>query len=518
MGEQELEKNVKPEELIQAEKLVEEGEFDKALKLLNTFDKKNRTPYNDKLSCYHLKGQLLIWQGKYEEAINISEEMYKFSQLYHYKLKSIDALILLSHIYSYQYDDDRALNIIKQAERLLKEISQESTKVFLDREAHLTYCKGLIFAHKGDLARALECLERSLTLREEIDNKQEIAQSLWTIARILTYNGKIDRAFDILERSLTVATESNSLFYIGAILNTIGTIYAWKGKVNRGLVNYEKSLAIFKKINNRLVINGLLNNISATYYQKGELNQALEYLDHGLALVEDVRIGRLNVNILDTAIQITLEINDIKRTREYFQKLEDINDREDNEEINYIYLCNKALILKSSSLKNDQIRAREILKEIVGKKAPLLFEIEVRASLNLCDILLSEFYDTSNLELLDQIQLHILGILYIAKNQKLPWLLVESYLLEIKFDLITLDLKKAQETLTKAQGIADEYSMSQLIEKISIERANFFKQKNKWLKLKNSDKKIVEIANLIPLKEQINYMLKKREMFKRLII
>ncbi|MFW9941551.1 MAG: tetratricopeptide repeat protein [Candidatus Thorarchaeota archaeon] len=514
MGEQELDKNVKPEELIQAEKKFEEGEFDKALKLLNIFDKKRGIHYYDKLSCYHLKGQLLIWQGNYEEAIKISEEMYKFSQLYDSKLKSIDALILLSHIHTYSYEDDKALNIIEQAEKLLKKISQESSKIFLGREAHLIYCKGLIFAHKGDLVRALEYLERSLTLREELGNKQEISQSLWTIARVFSYNGKFDRAFDILERSLPVATESNSLFYVGVILNTIATIEFWEGKLNRGLANYEKSLTIFKKINNKLIISGLFNNISGIYYQKGELDRALDYLDQGLALVEDLKIGRLKTNILDTAIRIALEINDVKRVQEYFQELEEINDQEDNEEINLIHLYNKALLLKSSSLKSDQIRAREILTKIVEKKIPFLFEIEVRSLLDLCDILLTEFHDTSNLELLDQIQLYINQIINIAKNQKLYWLLVESYLIDIKFDLITLDLKKAQKTLTEAQEIAEKYSMNQLVKRISIEQKSLFKQRNKWLKLRDSDIKIVELANLIPLKEQINYMLKKREMFK----
>lgn len=358
MSDQELEKKVKPEELIQAEKFMEEGEFNKALKLLNVFDKKNGIQHYDKLSCYQLKGQLLIWQGKYKEVIKISEDMYRFSQLYDYKLKSIDSLVLLSHIYTYQHDDDKALNIIKQAEKLLKEISQESSEALLDRGAHLIYCKGLIFAHKGDSVRALEYLKRSLSLREEIGNKQEIAQSLYSIAVFLAHNGKFVRAFDILKRSLTLATESNCLFYVGLCLNSIGSIYLWKGKFNRGLVNYKKSLAIFKKINNKLVISGLFNNISEIYDLKGELNRALEYLEHSLAMIEDIEVGRIKTTNLDTAIQIALEINDVKRAKKYFQKLKEINNKEDNKEINIIYIYNKALILKSSLLKSDQIRAK----------------------------------------------------------------------------------------------------------------------------------------------------------------
>jgi len=518
MGDQEVEKKLKAEELIQAENLIEEGKFDRALKLLKIFDKKNSISKHDKLSCYHLRSQLLIWQGKYEEAIKICEEMYIFSQLYDYKLKSIDSLILLSHIYTYQYEDDKALNLVEKAENLLKTISQESPELFLGRKAHLLYCQGSIYFHKGDLTRALEYLERSLSLREEIGYKQEIAESYYTIARVLAYNGNFDRALKPLKRSLKLATESNSLFYIGLCYNTLGTIDIFKGKINRSLANFEKALAIFKKIKNKKVISGLLNNMGETYILKGEMNQALEYLEQSLELDKNFDIGYLKFGTLDTAIQIALEINDINRAQKYFQALEKINDQEDNEVINFVYLYNKALILKASSHKSDRIKAKEILEELVEKKIHFVFEISVKALLNLCEILLSELIATSNLELMDQIQLYINHILKIAKNQNLLLLLVESYLLEAKFDLITLDLKKAQETLTEAKAIAEINSMNHLVKKVSIELKELQNQTNKWLKLKNSNKSIIELANLTPLKEQIRYMLQKREIFKSLNI
>ncbi|MFX1365957.1 MAG: tetratricopeptide repeat protein [Promethearchaeota archaeon] len=515
MGEQELEKKLKPEELVYAENFVEEGEFDKALKLLNIFEKKKNILYHDKLSCYHLMGQILIWKGNYEEAIKISEEMYNISQLYKYELQSIDALILLSHIYTYQYNDDMALDKINQSENLLEKVSKESSEILLKREAHLFYCKGLIYFHKGNIDQAFEYLERSLILRKELGNKQEIAESLYSMARILAYNGEFDRAFNILEHSLTFATESKSIFYMGLNYNTLGVIYLWKGKINQSLKNFEKSLAIFKKVKNNLVICGLLNNISEAYYLKGNLNQALNCLEHSLLLENDIDIGHLKISTLDTAIQFALEIKDTNRALEYFHELEKINDQEDSKKIKFIYLYNKALILKSSSLNSNQIRAREILKKIVEKKIPLLFETSVRALLNLCDILLTELHETTNLELLDQIQIYINQILGIARNQKLYWLLVESYLLEVILDLIKLDLKKAQKTLIEAQRIAEKYGMNQLVGKISIEQNKLYKQKNRWFKLKDSDKTIIELANLIPLKEQLSYMLKKREIFKK---
>ncbi|MFX1495560.1 MAG: hypothetical protein ACFFBZ_14850, partial [Promethearchaeota archaeon] len=96
-------------------------------------------------------------------------------------------------------------------------------------------------------------------------------------------------------------------------------------------------------------------------------------------------------------------------------------------------------------------------------------------------------------------------------------LLVESYLLEIKLDLITLDLNKAQVTLSKAQKVAKKYGMNQLVERLSTEQKTLIKHKDKWLMVEESDKTMVSLANLIPMKEQIKYMLKKREIFKNLI-
>ena len=82
MDERNLKSNNKHQEFIQAEKLIKEAEFDKALKILHNFEKKSDTSDYEKLSCCHLKGKLLIWQGRYEEAIKASQELYKLSQLY----------------------------------------------------------------------------------------------------------------------------------------------------------------------------------------------------------------------------------------------------------------------------------------------------------------------------------------------------------------------------------------------------------------------------------------------------
>ncbi len=514
MDDRNLKSKIKYQEFIQAEKWIKQAEFDKALKLLHNFEKKSNIDNYDKFSCYYLKGKLLIWQGRYEEAIKTSQELFKLSQLFGYDLQSIDALILLTHIYAYRFEDDKALETIKKIENMLKKVSNVSPVLLFRRKAHLFYCQGIIDFHKDNLDRALGNLERSIALREEIGDKQDLAESFYTLGRFHAYNGKFDRALEYVERSLSLAKESKCMFYLGLSYNTLGTISMFKGKLDQGLMNFEKSLAIFKKIKNILVIGGLYNNMSIAYDLKGESRRALEYLEQSIAIDKTIDIERLKINTLDTAIQMALEINDVNRAQLFFQDLKKIKNQQEDEQINFIYLYNKALLLKSSSHKSDQIRSCEIFKELVEKEIAFNFEISVKVLLNLNDLLLAELQDSNNLELLDQIQVYINQILNIAKNQNLHGLLVESYLLEIKFDLIKLDWNNVREKLTEALKIAEKYDMKPLVKRLSIEQKNFVNQKNKWLKVKHSDKAMVQLANLTPMREQIRYMLKKRELLK----
>jgi len=508
------------EEIPRVEKYIEEGEYDEAIKLLDNFEKNPHLKINERLKLYHLKGKLLIWQGKYDQAINLCEIMYRLSQSFNSELSLVDTLILFTHIYTYQFKHEKALNTIIEAEKIIKNINKESPEILLGKKAHLLYCQGLMFFHEGNSTKFYEFLEKSLALREKVGDKQDLAESLYFIGRTLVYDGNFHQGLEYVKRSLTLAKESKSMFYVGLCYNTLSAINSLKGKLDESIKFNEKSLAIFKKIKNPLVIGGLYNNLALLYQEKGDLIRALKNIELALEIDRNHDINPLKIDSIDTAIQIALEMDDIERSSNYFKELEQIMKQQNitnNERVHFLYLYNKSLLLRVSSLKSDQIRASEILKEIVEKDVSYLFEIKMRALLNLIEILLIEVKNTSNLELLDQIREYINQLFDHAINQKSHWLLVQSYLLNAKFDMITLDLNKAQETLIKAQELTIKYGMLQMNKKLSQELKNLLKQKKRWVSSNNSDKRILALANLIPLKEQIQYMLKKREGFRSML-
>jgi len=57
--EQKFTKNLKSDELIRAEKLIDEGKHDEAFTLLNNYEQKEGLTNHDKASCHLLQCQIL---------------------------------------------------------------------------------------------------------------------------------------------------------------------------------------------------------------------------------------------------------------------------------------------------------------------------------------------------------------------------------------------------------------------------------------------------------------------------
>ncbi|GAH23576.1 unnamed protein product, partial [marine sediment metagenome] len=96
-------------------------------------------------------------------------------------------------------------------------------------------------------------------------------------------------------------------------------------------------------------------------------------------------------------------------------------------------------------------------------------DITYMALINLCDLLLIELYSTNNPSLLDKIRSYIAQMLDLAEKNRSYFLLGESYLLQARLSLVTLDKKEAMRFLTQGQQIAERWDLHQLAKKISNE-------------------------------------------------
>jgi tetratricopeptide (TPR) repeat protein len=496
--------------LTKAEKLFNNGKFNQAFELLNDFENQEGIGFHEKLSSCLLRVELLYQQGKYEEVLSLSEEIYNQCSKLKENLLSVDTLKWMAFASIYLYKWDRAAKIINQGEKILEEFPQKESVEYIQREAYYAIVKGFLYWHKGDYNNALENFEYSLAIREKLGTKHEIAESLYLVTfMILKATGELNRALKYAKRSLDLAKQSAKKYYIAFSLNILASVYAFQGEIEVCSKIYEQSLAIFQELNNKRMIAVTLNNVGEKYRMKEDLDQALKCLEQSLAIQQELGNLKDIAATHDFLIQILIDKNEIKRAQYYLHELEHLNNQVKSKEIYLSYLFDKALLSKISLRARNRVQAEEIFNQLLKDK-DLGYELTIRTLINLSELHLIELHMTSDIEILNEINPLITQLLNIAEETHSYWVLSETYLLQAKLSLLSFDIKRAQKFLTQAQKIAESYGIKRLAKKISHEHDQLLKNLKIWENLKESKASISERWKHIDLTEQIENMLRNR--------
>jgi len=493
----------KPEELIRAENFIDVSKLDEALKLLNNYERKKGLNHYDKATCLLLKCKILFWQGKLKELIKHAEQTYKESEGLENNFLKVDSLLIMTHALIRLERLDKAFNIIKRGEELLKTLPQEVPTDYKQREAYLAHIKGYYYLMRGVPNLALKHLKHSLVLGEELGNKHEIADSLALLAYTLYFfKGELDRALKYAERSLALAEESSKKYYIASSLFIMGVIYSFQGELDRSIRCHEQSIVLHKELNNKVMfIAYILSRLSYSYKMRGELDRALECIEQSMDLNRE--LGRMTRVAGDHhyLIQILIDKGDLERAQQHLHDLEQINNQLKDKQTNLMYLFDKALVLKTSLRAIKRGKAEEILKQLLEEE-DLGFEGSVNALLSLCELLLTELRMTNDLEVLNEINQFIGQLLENVEKSHSYLILCETYLIQAKLSLLTFNIKRAQRYLTQAHQIAERFDFTQLTVKIANEKEELLKRLDLWEKLKENNAPMADRMELARLDEK----------------
>ena len=505
--------HLESEELTQAKILIDEDKLDEALTLLNNYEQKEGLNHHDKESCHLLQCQILFWQGNYKELIKHTEPIYKESRERENNFFIVDNLLIMTHTLVRLSRFDKAFDLIKQGEELIKTIPQVLTKPYKQREAYLAFIKGYFYNRRrdpDDVDLALKHLEHSLIMREELVVQHEISESLGQIAwNLLIFKGEMDRALKYSERSVSLARESRRKYYIASSLHVMALIYASLGEMDRCIKTNEQGLELFKELNNKYGMADILNDLGFDYSNKGDLDRGLDCIEQAMALNRELGALRELANNHDFLIQILIERGDLERAQQSLNSLERLNTQLKDKQWDITYLFDKALLLKTSLRARDRGKAEELLLQLLENEN-LTHDVRYLALINLCELLLTELRMTNDLSVLDELNQFLGEMLELAERSHSYWLIGETYLLQAKLALTALDLKKARGLLAKGQQIAEKYGISLLAMKISNEHDELLKQLNMWENLKESTSSLKERMEFARLSEQMENMFRKR--------
>ncbi len=504
-------------DLLLAEKLNEEGKYEDAFQVIFDIEQKGDLSPIEQLSSDLIKGAVMVMLGRYNEVLSLAERIAKDSQNLGKKLQIVDAFILKSRALYWLRRLDDGLNILEQGERLLKTLIDESSLEIKKREAWIAWGRGVNYKDKGEPDLQFKYLEQGLILGKEIGNKEITFKCLMLIGYHFTSQGEFNSALSHIDRSLEIAKLMQNQKITAWSFSNLAFIYCEKGELDKCIKYIKKAYKSYKQTNNKLHFSDSLNSLGWIYMQKGEISRAIRYFERSLTIFKEIGAIFGICNVLDSLIFLTLEKGDFKQANRYYNRLKQINKKEKNQKfVNLLFRFDKALILKRDPHVLDLTKAKSLLEQIINEEN-VYFGVYIAVVLEFCDILLIILQDTNDLKLLDIIQPHVNQLIEMAKKIHSYSLLAETYLLQAKLELITLDLNEAQQSLISAHQIAEKYGLNLLILRILKEQDELEKQFEKWERFKNSKAIIAERIELSGIDEQLVRMLRKRIYLEKVI-
>ncbi|MHA2129932.1 MAG: tetratricopeptide repeat protein [Promethearchaeota archaeon] len=497
------------EKLESINQLFIEGLYFKALDLLADFERIEGLNSEDQISCYLLKSNLYNELGKYNDALKFAEQACNISQGLGNKFLLVDSYISKAFSLLALRDYKLILKLISEVEELLQNLTIKPQSEFAKRDALLKLIKSLYCVYRSrKIDKALEYGEKALKISEEYDNTHEITLALQANSANYFRAGNLERASNNMERCLSLQRTYRK-HDDWKTLSDLGVLNGIRGELGSALEYTKQSLSIAEELGNKRFIAQCLNNSSLIYRQMGNLDHAVGSLKRSLGIWEEDNNKMGIIGGLDSLFIVSLDANSLKQAKQYFLRMQQINEQLEDKTANLACRVNKALILKMSSDSPDQEKAKEILQQIV-KEEIINWEFTERALLHLCDIFLHELQTYNKQEVLSEIYPLIDRLLNFAELQNSYRLLAETNLLQGKLALIQMNMGDAQQLFTKAERIADEHGLHILARTISTEHDKLLEQLEDWENLRKIKAPISERLEFVEIDKTLNQMMRKK--------
>ena len=372
--------------------------------------------------------------------------------------------------------------------------------------------KAHILSKLGEHLEAIEIAKETFQAFQKLGDLLSSFDSLLIQAYSYGMIVNINNSEDVIEQAEGLFKIIKSKFLTGLreresfLMRIQGIVHFLKGDVQLSLKFSKKAYEVIKDTGNKELISKSLNNIADKYYNLREYDKAIRYAKEALKIDNNPFL----VAVYGTLIEISICKGDIKEAIIYLDKLREHLERFDmSKRFNNMYKSSKAMILKSSLRARNRIKAEDLLKEIAMDKT-IVGNFRIEVIIDLCDLYLTELRITNDPEIISEIQPYIQELFSIAEKEHSYLYLAETYLLQAKLSLLTLDLNKAKRLLTQAQKIADSYGMKRLAMRISYEHDELHRQTNVWENLKISEINITERLKLSGLSEQMQNIVKRQ--------
>ncbi len=509
-----------PAEIIEANKWYDEYKLDLALQTLNKLSQGQieGLPIEILLHFHTFKTTILATMDNWRDALIFAEKSWEIASkfdIFHNSIEKIDSFLLLAETLGRTSKYEKCFEILKEVDKLIDNLPDLLEKIKKEKRGEKLYIRSWVNTRIGQIEGSFKIFEELHEIYSELGDMHNLVRNYSRKGWGFLFSGNLDEAlinlnksdeiFQKLDKSPFNSSEEirNLLFH--------GAISFQKGDLFESLKYNNEALKLANENSLLLFISVTLNNLGEVYLQLANWEQAILCFSKAIKMAENTQDTANFVMMIQGLFLANLNKGDIKIAGENLERIRKIKNQEQgNKQINQSFRLCEALLLGKSKRIRDLGKAQEILKEI-SEEEIIFIDITILIMINLCEMLVLEFRDSKDPEVLNELNPIIDKLFKIAENQKSYLVMAETLLLKSKIETISLKLTEARQLLNQAQIITEKYGLRNLSIKISVENDELIKNLAVFEKMKLENEPIEQRLEKIKIENQINDMLHKNK-------
>ncbi len=473
--------NISTEELIL---LVEKGHFIESKSILSKIEYKHLTS-KDKILFDLLKFETLNGLYEFTEVL----EKIDFSINLATNEKMVKELLQLlyhkSFALNFRNKNDDSIEVIELGLKIIRNLTKSEQKQVSKEKAFLFLEYGYIHFIRKNYKKGSFYAKKTLRIFEELDFQVGIGRVFELLGLINFGFVNITKAIDFFEESLEIYTKLDINHLILNCYYYLGRMYYYKGELNQSVEYLEKLGPFIEKYNDDYRVAVYKLYLVPLLLEKGDYSLAKKNTLECLTRFKRIKRYDLLGWAYYKIIQVFLFQDDFSQAKKYLEMIGSQN-IEFGVEANwrdYKRLAEAQILIKSGSQSN-YTKAKIILIDLVDNWSRNIADT-YEARYYLCRILLQEYLESGEIEILEQINIltkeilefgnenDLIGYRIKASNIRLLTLWIQQQILP--------DVTKQQNLellLVNVQRIAERIGLKTIAREFSNEHMKLLQQKH----------------------------------------
>jgi serine phosphatase RsbU (regulator of sigma subunit)/tetratricopeptide (TPR) repeat protein len=235
-------------------------------------------------------------------------------------IKAAGACVALSELL-YISNPDTVLPLCQKAIALINTLFKEKKSLnnthILQIQAHAFHNMGVIYQDYNKTAKALAYYLQALKIREQIQDKDGIAETLNALGVVYKTQGNFEKALEYYKKSLALRQENKNDRAVALVFGNIANVYTKQGNDSMALSFNKQALKIYEKLNNNRGIGIIEFNLGLIYSDLDSTQKAIEFYHRSLAEKIESSDENGESNVLNAIAKIELEQKNIAVAKKY---------------------------------------------------------------------------------------------------------------------------------------------------------------------------------------------------------